>query len=211
MRTRRLAFAVALAAVAFGCTDQPGPLSSVPAPVYALVQDDTAIHILQQSPAAPPLQTYHASFTVYKGQAFTLTVDYQPAPGETAGKPFLRFYLPKDGLIAGGGGAHLGRGDAVEMTLGIDSLGFSVDFGPSGVKFSAKSPAQLTMCYQNMDPDLNGDGVVDATDQALQQQLSFWYQSMKEGDWFKLETKYDPANPCITAPLHHFSQYAVSW
>jgi len=210
MRARPLPFLFALALLAPGCGDETGPLPTALQPAYSTMAGDP-IHILQQSPGAPPLQTYQTSFTVRKGQAFTLAVDYEPAAGETVGKPFLRFDLPRDGLIAGAGGAHLDRGDSVVMTLSIDSLGFSVDFGPSGVKFSAKSPARLTICYQNMDPDLNRDGVVDATDQALQQQISFWYQSMKAGSWFKLPTKYDSANPCISTPLYHFSQYAVSW
>ena len=215
MPVRRLAFVAALAVLGAACSDQTGPLSPAQAPLLAHVQDDggndEGIHVLQQSPAAPPLQTYDTTFWVHKGKAFTLTVDYQPAAGERIGRPFLRLDVPKYALLADSAGSLLDKRDSVAMTLSIDSLGFSVEFGPSGLMFSADFPAQLTLCYENMDPDVNRDGVVDAGDQALQQQISFWYQSVQADPWLKLPTRYDSENPCISTPLYHFSLYAVSY
>ena len=196
----------------FACRDMGAPSGEpqTPALLITNVMPDGP-HILQQSPSAPPLETYQTSLWVRKGTEFNISVRYQPAAGQSVGDPFLHFNLPKDGLIAGAGGKALGKADSVLLTLTIDPVAFSTEFGPSGVKFSAKSPATLVMCYQNMNPDLNADGVVDDQDAALQQQISFWTQSMKADAWFKLPTKYDPANPCAQAKLYHFSYYAVSW
>ena len=209
MLTRRVWLAVAILMAVGGCRDAAEP--SAVADVVASPDPLGPVHILQQAPTAPALETYQTSFWVTKGKAATLVVNYQSPDGQTVADRFLQFDLPKDGLIAGAYDPHMAKGDSILLTLSIDPTGFLAHFGPSGVKFSAKSPAILTMCYEHMDPDLNGDGIVDETDEALQQQISFWTQSMKAGDWFKLPTQYDPANPCVTAKLYHFSEYAVSW
>ncbi len=208
---RRFVQSFAAALVIAACSDQTGPApATVERPLFETVVADT-LHIIRQAATAPGLETYQTSFWVQKGKATIVVINYQSPDGEKVGDPFLQFGLPKDGLISGANGRPIAKGDSILLTLSIDTVRFSVDFGPSGVKFSAKSPASLTMCYEHMDPDLNRDGVVDGTDEALQQQLSFWTQSMKAGDWFKLPTKYDPANPCVSAQLYHFSQYAVAW
>jgi len=201
---------VLLAVVACHDAAAPGNAPRALGDVVASTDPFADVHILQQGPTAPALETYQVSFWVTKGKAATLVVNYQGSPGKVP-DPFLVFGVPKDGLIAGPNDPHMAKGDSILLTVSIDPTRFLADFGPSGMKFSAKSPAILTMCYEHMDPDLNGDGVVDDTDKALQQQISFWTQSMKEGDWFKLPTKYDPANPCVSAQIFHFSQYAVSW
>ena len=205
----RTCLSLALAIVAAACFERSTLPTAVIEPPVSVEPEE--IHILQQSPNAPPLTTYDTSFWVKKGKDAKLAVSYHPAPGQTAGQAFLYFYLPKEGLIAGAAGQRLSKGDSVQLTLSIDSTAFSVDFGPSGVQFSTKYAARLTMCYENMDPDLNADGVVDAADEALQQQLGVWYQAMEGSPWSQLPTSYDPANPCLSAPLHHFSQYSVSW
>jgi hypothetical protein len=208
---RGLVHSLAAVFLVAACADQTGPAPGhVAAPQFETVAPDT-LHIIRQAPTAPALETYQTSFWVQKGKATIVVIEYQSPDGQKAGDPFLTFGLPKDGLISGADGRPIARGDSILLTLDIDPVAFSADFGPSGVKFSAKSPASLTMCYEHMDPDLNRDGVVDSTDAALQQQLSFWTQSMKAGAWFKLPTKYDPANPCVSAQIFHFSQYAVSW
>lgn len=209
MSVRRFVHSLAVVLLVAACVDQTGPAGRVAAPQFETVAPDT-LHILRPAPAAPALETYQTSFWVQKGKATNVVIEYQSPDGEP-GDPFLQFVISKETMIAGAGGQHLSKGDSVLLTLTIDPVRFSMDFEPSGVKFSAKVPAVLSMCYEHMDPDLNSDGVVDETDAALQQQISFWTQSMKAGDWFKLPTKYDRANPCVSAKLYHFSQYAVAW
>ncbi len=62
MPLRRYLLPLTVVLVAAGCTDQTGPSpNAVPAPLAAVVPPP-GTHILQQSPAAPRLQTYQVSF-----------------------------------------------------------------------------------------------------------------------------------------------------
>jgi hypothetical protein len=213
MRFRRYMMPLTFVLVAAGCTDQTGPSpTTVPAPLAAvLLPPPPGTHLLQQSPAAPRLQTYQVSFWAKRGLQTTVFVNYRRRPGQWFPDPFLRFRIPINGLIAGADGVPLARGDSVRITLTIDTVSFALDFQPSGVLFSSSSPAQLAIAYENASPDLNGDGVVDATDQALQDQLAIWTRNSKVGTWKQVWSKNDTTQEVVTAALYHFSQYAVAW
>lgn len=202
--------ALALALFAAGCSDGALP-TGIAAPLANVVESSTGLHVLRQAPTAPPLETYRVSFWAYKGAASTVTVNYQPGAGQSVGQPFLRFDIARNGLLAGGGGVPLRTGDSVAVTLTIDSVRFAVNFQPSGVVFSPGSVATLTLWYQNADPDLNGDGVVDAADEALKQQLALWYRRGNTYSWLKLSSDNDTTLPAVSTALYHFSEYAVSW
>jgi hypothetical protein len=116
-----------------------------------------------------------------------------------------------NGLVAGADGVPLARGDSVRITMTIDTVLFNVDFQPSGVLFSSSSPAQLVIYYENASPDLNGDGIVDAADQALKDLLAIWTRNAKAGAWKQVWSKNDSSQEVVTAALYHFSQYAVGW
>jgi hypothetical protein len=213
MRFRRYVMPLTFVLVAAGCTDQTGPSpTTVPAPLAALVPPPPpGTHILQQSPTAPRLQTYQVSFWARRGTQTTVFVNYRRRPGQWFPDPFLRFRIPINGLVSGAGSVPLDRGDSVRITLTIDTVSFNVDFQPSGVLFSTSSPAQLAIWYQDASPDLNGDGVVDSTDQALKDQLAIWYRSSKGTAWRQVWSKNDPSQEVVTAAIYHFSQYAVAW
>ena len=169
-----------------------------------------AIHMLRQAAGAPALETYQVSFWACDGEASTVTVNYQPVVGQSVGQPFLRFSIPKNGLVTGPDGARLKRGDWIFVTLTIDPVTFSLDFQPSGMWFSNGLPAQLTIWYENADPDLNNDGVVDAADQMLAQQIAVWGHAA-DAPWVRLLSDNDPTLPSVSTVLPHFSEYAVSW
>ena len=210
MTVRRLLIPLALFAAA--CSNELGPL---PIPEQDRVAppptDSAQIHMLRQSPSAPRLQTYRMSYWARRGTQTTVQVNYRARPGQSQGDPFLRFRIPINGLVAGANGVPLDRGDSVRITLTIDSVSFRVDFQPSGVVFSKSSPAQLAIWYQDANPDLNGDGRVDATDAALEQQLAIWTQSNRTDPWKQLSSGNDTTQKLVTAALYHFSLYAVSW
>ena len=211
MSLRRYRMPLILALLAVGCSDQTGPSPTAVQPPLAEVLPPPGAHILRQSPTAPRLQRYQVSFWAKRGVQTTIFLNYRRALGQWFPDPFLRFKIPINGLVAGAGGVPLARGDSVFITLTIDTVLFNVDFQPSGVLFSKSSPAQLAIWYQNADPDLNGDGVVDAADETLKQQLAIWYRGSKAGAWKQLWSKNDTTEELVTAALEHFSQYAVSW
>jgi len=210
MPTRPVLILLAFALLAAACSDQVGPTAAAPG-LLAQKQGSTP-GILQQAATAPALETYRVTFMAYVGQASLVTVRYQPAAGQTVGAPFLRFEIPKNGLVAGASGVPLGRGDSVSMTLTIDPNSFLVDFQPSGVIFSNGSPARLALWYGNANLDLNGNGVVlDGNDRTLVDQLAIWYQLAPSASWFKQLSKNDPTQTIIGTELYHFSDYAVSF
>jgi hypothetical protein len=224
MLTRRVSLPIALALLLGGCGDAVAPLDHPqgpgrpsldmapwPSSTWGRPAAPTGITVLKQSPSAPPLETYQVTFVASRRRASTVTVNYLPVDGQSTGQPFLSFYIPKWSLIAGAGGTPLMRGDSITITLTIDSVAFSVDFQPSGVLFSNNAPATLTLWYENANPDLNGDGVVDSTDQALLQQLTFYYQVAGTSTWTKHPSTNDPTVPSVSGALYHFSEYAVSW
>src|SRR5436190_17113070 len=211
MLGHRLLGPFALALCIAGCRDEIGPTPTAVQPPLASVASHTGVHILRQSRTAPRLNAYRASFWARRGAQTTLFLNYRPAPGQSSGDPFLRFRIPINGLVAGANGVPLDRGDSVHITLTIDSVSFQVDFRPSGVLFSKSSPAQLAIWYQDANPDLNGDGRVDGTDQALEQQLAICTQSNKTDAWKQLSSGNDTTQQLVTAALYHFSLYAVSY
>jgi hypothetical protein len=176
----------------------------------AAASDTASVHILTQAPTAPRLTTYQFSFWARRGTQTTVSVHYRLAPGQRFADEFLRFRIPINGLVAGADGVPLERGDSVRITLTIDTVLFKVDFQPAGVVFSKSSPAQLAIWYENANPDLNGDGVVDATDAALEEQLAIWSESTTDA-WRQLSSKNDTTQRYVAAEVHHFSSYAVSW
>ena len=112
--------------------------------------------------------------------------------------------------MTGADGVRTKRGDSVLVTVIIDPVTFTVDFQPSGVWFSNGNSARLTIWYENADPDLNGDGVVDNVDQLLQQQIALWYHASAT-HWEPLSSLNDPTLPSVSTVLSHFSEYAVSY
>ena len=113
--------------------------------------------------------------------------------------------------MSGASGVPLRRGDSVAMTLTIDPNSFSVDFQPSGVRFSAYAPARLVLWYGNANLDLNGNGVLDGNDRTLVDQLAIWYQLSPSASWFRQLSRNDPTQTLVGTELYHFSEYAVSW
>jgi hypothetical protein len=209
MSVRRALIPLTLALLG-ACTDQVGPSSAAPA-LNAQRVPQSSIPILQQSATAPALATYRVAFWAYVGQSSLVTVRYQPSPGQLVGDPFLRFEIPRNGLVAGASGVPLGRGDSVAMILTIDPATFSVDFQPSGVMFSPNAPARLALWYGNANLDLNGNGVLDGNDRTLMGQLAIWYQLSPSASWFKQLSRNDPTQTLVGTELYHFSEYAVSW
>jgi hypothetical protein len=208
MTVRRCLLPLTLVLVAVGCSDQTGPSPAPVRPLFADVASPLGTHIIRQAATAPRLATYRVSFWAKRGTQKTIFVNYRRATGQWFPDPFLRFKIPINGLVAGAGGVPVARGDSVLITMTIDTVLFKVDFEPSGLFFSASSPAQLAIWYKNADPDLNEDGIVDAGDEALREQLAFWYHGKV---WLKQWSKSDLTQLTVSGPIYHFSQYAVAW
>jgi len=206
MCVRRCLVALAVAFAFVACRDAAGPVTErvVPGPQFSRMPA-AGIRMLEQSPSAPPLQTYRVSFWARHDRQSTVTVNYR------SGQRFLRFRIPRFGLAEGPGDTRLRGSDSIRITLTIDPLKLSVDFQPSGVEFSKVLAPVLTLSYANANPDLNGDGEVDARDQTVEQLLGLWTQTRGAQRWLKLASKNDTMQEFVSARLYHFSEYALSW
>jgi hypothetical protein len=176
-----------------------------------VVGSTAGLHILTQAPTAPALETYQVSFWARKDRASTVLVNYQPAAGASVGHPFLRFDVPRGGLSAGGAGVHLSSRDSVLITLTIDQVNLTVDFEPSGVRFSGRRPAMLAVWYGNANPDLNADGVVDGADAELADLIAIWGRPARPAPWMKTMSQTLTGQQWVLGAIRHFSEYAVSW
>jgi hypothetical protein len=204
--TPRVWFPFAILLAFAGCQDTTARLTGpkLAGPQFqSLVAASSAMHIVQQSPTAPPLQAYQVSFWAYEGTASTVRVNYQAGASQSGGPPFLRFEIPQLGLLTGAGGAPLAWGDSVLITLTIDPVSFDVDFQPSGVQFNPSFPATLTLWYGNASQD--GDS------QGQTQQLAVWWHDPTTSLWFQQPSTNDTTQPSVTSALYHFSEYAASW
>lgn len=210
MTLRRLCLISTLVMLA-ACRDAVAPTFEH-AIVGDVVGSTAGLHILTQAPTAPALERYQVSFWARKDRASTVLVNYQPAAGESVGHPFLQFDVPKGGLKTGGAAVHLGHRDSVLITLTIDPVDLTVDFQPSGVRFSGKHPAVLAVWYGNANPDLNGDGVVDGADAELDDLIAIWGRPAKPAPWMKtMSKKLAGQEHWVLGAIRHFSEYAVSW
>ncbi len=204
-----------------GCQDLSAPADNgtIDAPQFSSVgvsewNGADSVPILQQGPDAPALETYHVSFWLHKNndKPVSVTVNYLPRPGQSVGEPFLWFDVPRGALRTGGGGKRLSGRDSVLITLSIDPVDFTIDFEPSGVKFAKRNSPRLALWYENANHDLNGDGVVDATDNELLKQLRIVWRQNRRGRWHRLPRSLkDSTFPFVFGNINHFSQYSVSW
>jgi hypothetical protein len=220
MLTRRVWLPIAILLALGGCRDAAAPSAeqdgagfqlSARSQVVSGSASSAHLHILEQSPTAPPLEAYQVSFWARHDRQSTVAVAYQPAAGQSVGDPFLFFHIPKFGLKVGADGVQLSGRDSVFITITIDPVDLSADFQPSGVSFSKVFSAQLAISYANANPDLNGDGLVDAADEKLERHLALWGQTAKTRGWFKLSSENDTKTKYVASDLYHFSEYAVSW
>jgi len=215
MSARRFLTVLGLALGAISCGDANAPTALQRAPnlAPAALTDaatGSSLHPLKQAPSAPQLETYQLSFWAFKGKSSSARVQYQTPIGGTSNN-FLQFTIPKTGLVSGANGARLRTGDSLQIALNIDPTSFLVSFQPSGVQFSTSTPATLRMWYQNADPDLNGDGVVDDSDTALSLKLGMWTSPDSFDSWARMSYILDPSGKSITANVYHFSGYSVAW
>jgi hypothetical protein len=222
-RRDRLAVLATLATLASAaCSDLTAPLASAPdagpTPSLATISGtdgSTAYqHVLRQSPSAPALEKYQASFYAVRGSPRSIEIRYQSTTSPTRiGDRYVRFTVPDGALVTDAAGNKLRRGDSVLVTLRLDPVDFQVDFEPSGLTFSRSAPALLDIWYQNADPDANRDGVVDGADQyVFEQFLSVYHYDTKGNSiWSTVSSSNDKKNKVISAPIEGFSGYAICW
>jgi hypothetical protein len=162
--------------------------------------------VLNRAPVlAPAVDRYTASFWAKRGQSRSLQINYVSDGGSS---PFLRFVASDPTYVPGRG--TLAVGDSVLITVTVDSLMVAAHFEPSGMQFG--TPSTLTFWYGGVGGDLNGDGLVNATDANIETQLlGMWYQATPTSPWTPIASTRSLTEKWFSIPVVHFSGYAVSW
>jgi len=197
-----LAIALSLGAVACGDGTSPAPVS----------RTADQLHFIRPAPTAATLPDTAVSFWAKRGEDRELRLYYNAQSGSGTGEEFMRFTVPAAALAQRPDGSAIAVGDSVLISVRvIDPSRLIVDFQPSGLKFSTGSPARLRFELGETDSDLNGDGVVDSTDDSLKVLLSFWRQEAPGQPWLKVSSAVFTDLNEVEADVFGFSGYALAY
>lgn len=187
-----------------GCRD-----GTAPAPVSRTADQ---LHFVRPAPNAPALPDTAVSFWAKRGEDRELRLYYNAQSGSGTGAEFLRFTVPAAALAQRPDGSAITVGDSVLISVRvIDPSRLIVDFQPSGLRFSAGSPARLRFDLGETDSDLNGDGVVNTQDDSLETQLSFWRQEVPGQPWLKVASAVFTDLHEVEANILGFTGYALAF
>ena len=191
----------AVVALGIGCSDANGP-----AP-----RSEDALRALHLRPDAPPLEETSASFYAKKGEAREVALYFTDGVG---GRGPLYFHLSVGANSLGTlpDGTPIAQGDSVLITVQVvhpDTVLF--DLQPSGLRFNAADPAELSIYYGEVDHDFDGDGDQDLNDQTIELRLAIWRQETLGGLFEHLTSVVTAPLDRVTASLSGFTRYAVSY
>jgi hypothetical protein len=170
------------------------------------------LRLLTVASTAPPLATTTTSFWAVKGKNAGVDLWYHALPGQRDSTKFHEFRMGGSTLDRRPDGSVIAQGDSVLITLTVVSpTNLIVDFQPSGLKFSANDPAKLKMFFASCGDDLDRDGQVTSSDDAIEQQLSIWRQEAPTAPWIKVSSLVVKDNKEIDAELGGFTGYAIAY
>jgi hypothetical protein len=189
--------------VALALSASCGGDSTAPNPVQ---KQTTDLHFLRLSATAPPLVSNVVSFYAKVGEDREVRVRF------TNGDDFLRFRVFANSLLQRPDGSAFATGDSVLITITIkDPKTLDADFQPAGLKFSPLAPARLQFEFGECDGDLNGDGVVNATDTAILPTISTWRQETANGVWLKVSSTVESEINEVQSNIFGFTGYALAY
>ena len=225
MSVRRYLIPLALTVFAARCADGPHPtgvqppLAAAPqllrwaggsAPRLTTISTGSgggAQGVLLAASSGLSLDQYTATFWAVRGEQRSLQINYFSVTGDTS-SPFLRLVVDDPAYVPGLG--DLAPGDSVLMTVTVDPANIKISLEPTGLLFG--NPAQLQIWYGGAGGDLNGDGVVDATDAYIESQLlGIWYREGVDSVWSRVSATQTLSDKSFRSALPHFSEYALCW
>jgi hypothetical protein len=199
-----LALMIAVAAAIAACGSD-----SVTAPEERPASE---LMLLTVAYTSPLLATTTSSIRAVKGKNAGVDLWYHAQAGQSDSTKFLEFRMGGATLDRRPDGSAIAEGDSVLITLTVVSpTNLIVDFQPSGLKFSTKDPAKLKMFFAACGDDLDRDGQVTSSDDAIEQQLSIWRQETAASPWIKVSSFVVKNDTEIDAELGGFTGYAIAY
>jgi len=214
MFVRRSLLVLALALSVARCADQPTAVKAPAGPQFLKwtgTPQFTSQTRARRSGAmalVPPLslEQYTVSFWAVRGESRSIRINYSSTI-DNGNHPFLELtttdpvFAPEIGEIA--------MGDSVLITITVDTSKIGVKFEPTGLQFGTAS--QLKIYYGGASGDLNGDGVANAEDASIEQQLlGLWYREYSDEEWTPVSASQSAEEKSFSYALPHFCEYAVA-
>jgi hypothetical protein len=177
-----------------------------------LGDDDDGPHFLCEAEEAPSLAQSKVSFYAVRGEARSGSIWYHARPGAADSTELVRLDLGPTSLLAHPGGTPVAPGDSVLITIEVkDQERGIVWFQPDGLAFSPSEPARMTFAYGEADDDVNGDGMVDDDDEALEAGFAIWRQESETEPFTPLPSQLDQPAEQVAADIEGFTRYAVAY
>jgi hypothetical protein len=216
MFVRRSLLVFALALSVARCADQPTAVRPSSGPQF-LRWSATPEFTSQSNGRArrsgamsltPPLslEQYTVSFWAVRGESRSIRINYSSTI-DNGSHPFLEL-TTTDPTFAPGIG-EIAMGDSVLITVTVDTSKIGVRFEPTGLQFGTES--RLQIWYGGASGDLNGDGVADASDaQIAEQLLGLVYREYTNEEWTQVPATHLVDEKSFDYALPHFCEYAVA-
>lgn len=170
------------------------------------------LRLLSAPYGTPALATSQVSFFAVKGKTAAADIWYHARAGEADSTKFLEFRMGAGSLDRLPDGTSIAAGDSVLITLTVtDPTHFIVEFQPSGLRFAATDQPTLKISFAACGADLNYDGVVDAKDATMEQNLSVWRQETPFQPWTRVSSTLATDVKVVNAPLGGFTGYALMY
>jgi hypothetical protein len=167
------------------------------------------LNILRLAQSTPPLSTDSVGFYALFDEDREVRIDIN-------GNDYFKFRVRDGALKSRPDGSPFGPGDSIFISIKVvDPQELLFDFQPAGLKFNTDQPAELSLDYdwagETVPGDYNGDNVVNAEDDALEDQFFIWRQGNPGQPFVRLgSAKVEDLNE-INADITSFSRFALAY
>lgn len=202
---------------------RPSTLAALPALAIALVlgcsdseaspdeRTEQELNALRIRPGAPPLERTDTTFFAVKGEDREVALYFTDGAGGR-GTIFFLLRVFSNSLMTRPDGTPIANGDSVQISVRVmDPAQVLFDVQPNGLGFNPLAPAELLLHYNEVDPDLDGDGDVDAADAALELQLVVWRQETPGQLFQRLPSVVNQAVEGVQTFVPGFTRFAVAY
>ncbi len=158
-----------------------------------------------------PLMPGDTSFWAIKGQNTDVIIRFRPTTAGQTGDALAEFIIGGNSLLKRPDGTAIAVGDSVLITIRPDTTGhMALVFEPSGLAFDSTAPALLKLWCYHAAADLNGDGVVNTTDEQLWYEMAIWKRELPTDPWSKQSTTRSSDGYELDAPISGFTGFSVA-